>query len=386
MMWLTPKWQLSATSGFANAASTSPFGALAGTKPTEPTSGFANAASTSPFGALAGTKPTEPQATTSQSAFDASSFSKLSKFSDSPFGNLGATTSSPFGALSGTKPPLATTTTAAQPSPFGAASATSLKPAFGSAFGGFGATASPFGAALKPGTGTNAFGPGSTGTKLPPIGGLSGKAAKPFGAPPSDDEDEDGVTTDAESEAVGDEEAGAVHEAADKKDKRFVEQDIETGEEDETTVFSVRAKLYFFDREWKERGVGTIKLNVSRIDEDDEEGDKSADNSLVGSEDDEKAADATEEQKAPAAATKARFLMRAEGSHRVLLNTAFSKQTKLGDADGKKPKGTTLLFHGVLEGHDRPVMLQLKVRHFAHKTTTYVFNSTRTTTTTTQFG
>jgi len=38
-----------------------------------------------------------------------------------------------------------------------------------------------------------------------------------------------------------------------------------TGEEDEITQHSVRAKLYCLDNQaWKERGVGTLKLNYSR--------------------------------------------------------------------------------------------------------------------------
>lgn len=35
-----------------------------------------------------------------------------------------------------------------------------------------------------------------------------------------------------------------------------------TGEEDEETVFSVHAKLYVLEKEFKERGSGTVKINV----------------------------------------------------------------------------------------------------------------------------
>jgi hypothetical protein len=54
--------------------------------------------------------------------------------------------------------------------------------------------------------------------------------------------------------------------------------------------------------------------------------------------------------------------MRADGSHRVVLNTALVKQIPLGgDAQGSKPTGGSILFQGQLEGRDIPVSLQLKV-------------------------
>ncbi|RHZ87836.1 hypothetical protein Glove_29g167 [Diversispora epigaea] len=42
------------------------------------------------------------------------------------------------------------------------------------------------------------------------------------------------------------------------------EQEVLTGEEDEITQFFVRAKLYCLDGQWKERGVGTLRLNYPR--------------------------------------------------------------------------------------------------------------------------
>ena len=40
---------------------------------------------------------------------------------------------------------------------------------------------------------------------------------------------------------------------------------MHTGEEDEETVFTVRAKLYIVDTDtkaWKERGTGVVRVNV----------------------------------------------------------------------------------------------------------------------------
>lgn len=68
--------------------------------------------------------------------------------------------------------------------------------------------------------------------------------------------------------------------------------EIKTGEENEETKFSARAKLFEFDvsvKEWRERGVGTIKVNEDQV---------------TGA---------------------ARMLMRSEGVLRVLLNTPLSR-------------------------------------------------------------
>ncbi|RHZ73178.1 hypothetical protein Glove_232g93 [Diversispora epigaea] len=44
-------------------------------------------------------------------------------------------------------------------------------------------------------------------------------------------------------------------------------QEVLTGEEDEITRHIVRAKLYRMDGQWKERGVGTLRLNYSKNNE-----------------------------------------------------------------------------------------------------------------------
>jgi Ran-binding protein 1 len=38
------------------------------------------------------------------------------------------------------------------------------------------------------------------------------------------------------------------------------EQEVQTGEENEETLFKMRAKLFRYDKEWKERGTGDVKF------------------------------------------------------------------------------------------------------------------------------
>lgn len=48
----------------------------------------------------------------------------------------------------------------------------------------------------------------------------------------------------------------------------FISRAVHTGEEDEETVYQVRGKLYALSpqNQWKERGTGTLKLNLRRED------------------------------------------------------------------------------------------------------------------------
>jgi Ran-binding protein 3 len=135
-----------------------------------------------------------------------------------------------------------------------------------------------------------------------------------------------------------------------KKDKRFYEQAVETGEENETTVFLQRAKLYSFsavapstEKKWVERGVGNLKLNVKLPPEDESEDGK----------------DTNAENKSQK--KRARFVMRAEGSHRVVLNSPVQKGSKFGEETGERPKGQKFYFLGRPEGSDRLETMILKV-------------------------
>lgn len=88
----------------------------------------------------------------------------------------------------------------------------------------------------------------------------------------------------------------------------------ETGEEGEEVAWVGRAKLFTYsgdgkDKSWQERGVGPFKLNVSK-----------------------------EEPK------KARFILRADGTHRLILNAAVTKTLRFGDAQGNEPKDGQVVF------------------------------------------
>lgn len=135
---------------------------------------------------------------------------------------------------------------------------------------------------------------------------------------------------------------------------------VETGEEGETTLFSSRAKLYVLqDKQWKERGIGPFKLNVSYLDS----ADSSADTS-------------NGHKKGLPKAPRARFLMRAEGSHRVVLNTPIKKEITVEDPAGGRPKNRGVIFLGYVDdgtgkGGGKMTMMQLKLKNPAAATELY---------------
>ncbi|RIA96334.1 hypothetical protein C1645_815512 [Glomus cerebriforme] len=101
------------------------------------------------------------------------------------------------------------------------------------------------------------------------------------------------------------------------------EQEVITGEEDEETRFSTKAKLYWMDKsqQWKERGVGTLRLNYPR-----------------------------DVKKSP------RIVMRADGVLKVILNIALFRGMSVERAQEKFVR----LF--AFEGNDHiPVHLAIKV-------------------------
>jgi hypothetical protein len=109
---------------------------------------------------------------------------------------------------------------------------------------------------------------------------------------------------------------------------------VETGEEAEETIFSCRAKLYHFEgKEWKERGVGTFKINTAWAPQSEE-----------------------------SLGRKSRLIMRTDGVHRVVLNTPIFRGMKVGTPEGGEPTGKTLNVTGMEGG--KPTLFALKVSSF----------------------
>jgi hypothetical protein len=108
---------------------------------------------------------------------------------------------------------------------------------------------------------------------------------------------------------------------------------VETGEEEEKTYFSSKAKLFQFSgKEWKERGIGTFKVNV-------------------------KVTDGEEDKKAT------RLIMRADGVLRVMLNTPIFKGMTVGDASGNEPKSKQIHLASLEEGRSVPILLRVSCLH-----------------------
>ncbi|ODM16528.1 hypothetical protein SI65_08035 [Aspergillus cristatus] len=283
-------------------------------------SAFANTSSVSPFGSIGASKPAakeedaanKPQ-TTSKSAFASSSLAAFSGSEQSPFSSIGGSTASVFRKPATTEPekPKTGFVAAEGPSPFAAAAPSG----FGGMSSGFAGFSGGFGAAAKTGGGLTSFAaPG--GSSL-----LNSTSAKPFGAADEDEKEDDEEEDEAEK--------GPGEFEQDKTDERFFEREIETGEEEEKTYFSCKAKLFqFSDKEWRERGIGTFKVNV-------------------------KVTDGKEDKKA------VRLIMRADGVGRVMLNTPIFKGMNVGDATGKEPKATKQILLASLEsGRSAPILLR----------------------------
>ncbi|EXJ58123.1 hypothetical protein A1O7_05547 [Cladophialophora yegresii CBS 114405] len=329
------KTQIPASSGFANASSASPFASFKSPKSPENSTESSTQHSSS---------------TTSTSAFASSGLSAFASSEKSPFGTVGstaknsggfggATTSAGFGSSSGGF---------AAASPFGSkpASGFGAGGGFGSAGGfgggsGFGATSKPFAGGLS------SFGS--------PSGGVGTFAiAKPFGSKNDQDDDE------KRSDEGGDEEEGASQAEEDpSQDPRFHQQELNTGEEEEETIFTCTAKLYHFEKEWKESGVGDFKINIryevrsTPAAESSTEEDAAKDD-----ENNEQDLEAGRSESSSRLERKARLIMRARGTHRLVLNTPVFKEMIVGTADGKEPTGKTMHLTG-LEG-GKPTGYQMK--------------------------
>ncbi|OCK81899.1 hypothetical protein K432DRAFT_3988 [Lepidopterella palustris CBS 459.81] len=344
-------------SGFANNSTTSPFAALKRdtSKPPSAALTISNSPNTSAISEKISTSAQPPQ--TTSSAFKSSGLAGFSSAS-SPFASIAGSgsksvfgsatpgnisTSSGFGALP-KSPNEAESGFASLASPgtsvFGSSATTTLGSTTSSFGGGFGSsTSGGFGSGLRGGFGGLSQGgissfatSGGSG-----ITGLSDKPAKAFGAAEDDEEEEGSDDDDAEERNTKPQQNDET-----KKDRRFFEQEVETGEEDEETLFVGRAKLYTFvttgpEKQWKERGAGTLKLNVRREERDFQESEGRS-------------------------SKKARFVMRADGSHRLVLNTPIQKNLKFGTAKGEMPTNGQMLFLGSGDGTAKVESMLLKMR------------------------
>jgi len=81
---------------------------------------------------------------------------------------------------------------------------------------------------------------------------------------------------------------------------------------------------------WKERGVGTFKINTAWAPTSEESLER-----------------------------KSRLIMRTDGVHKVVLNTPIFKGMKVGTPEGDEPTGKTLNVTGVEGG--KPTLFALKV-------------------------
>ncbi|RYP54293.1 hypothetical protein DL768_000867 [Monosporascus sp. mg162] len=296
--------------------------------------------------------------TTSVSAFSSSGLAGFASQA-SPFLQAGGKPLSSFASASGSQSPFGTTTSLSTPSVFGGSALANGASPFGQIGGGstsFGGGS--FGGSAFGGGFASAFGGG----KLTTFGNAgkgftSGKPAKPFGAPESDEEDQD-----EDDEEVGSEDDGKASSeerdaeekstAADEKKKTKLQRvEVEDGEAGEASILQVRAKLYNLDKTsktWKERGAGNLKINVplACVDIDEENGQP-----IPGSFD----ASALED----AESKVVRLIMRQDATHRVILNTvvipAMLFQLK---ENGNIPY---VLFTAI-EGNGEAVPMQLKMK------------------------
>ena len=128
-------------------------------------------------------------------------------------------------------------------------------------------------------------------------------------------------------------------------------------------MYTCRAKLYNFvkasdseKKEWKERGLGALRLNVAMPDDQDDDDDQDEDQ-----DEEDEAGDRPTTTTSATTVPRARLVMRADGSHRVILNTPIKKEIKFGSVSGTAPQGGYVYFMGNIDGSGKLELLQLKV-------------------------
>ncbi|KAF5621257.1 DEAD DEAH box helicase [Fusarium sp. NRRL 52700] len=313
----------------------------------------------------AGKSPTKKsQEQTSASSFATSGFGKLSS-GTSPFASLGASQSgSAFGSLTAGKPSLSSF--ASPPSSTTAQPAAPPKLTFGSSGG-----ASPF-AGLSTGSNGSSFGGSTFGSALGGTKPLSSfaapgaeplkseKPAKPFGAPDSESEEgdeEDEEREESEQPYEAERAVSPEKESDEKKKLKLQKIEVNDGEAGEATVVSVRAKMFYHDKEagWKERGAGMLKINVPQACvEYDENG------AVVPGSFDASALEVDEEAAGESQGHKvARLIMRQDQTHRVILNTALVAAMKFQEKASLKSVG--ILFTAFEGEQSKPVSITMRM-------------------------
>ncbi|RUS16322.1 hypothetical protein BC937DRAFT_91351 [Endogone sp. FLAS-F59071] len=198
-----------------------------------------SSSTTSPFGTFGAANnvasTTSPSTTTMPST---SSFASLASSAASPFASVTASSPSPFASV-----------TVNSPSPFASTIAKSSTPQSTSNI------SSPFATAAQAGT-------------ISSFGSLLAKSRKE-----SKEEDDQEVEEDEDEPEEGWEESSGSTpamflEGSKVKVPGVHETEVKTGEEEESMIFQVKAKLYVMDgqKQWKERGIGNLRLNMRRSD------------------------------------------------------------------------------------------------------------------------
>lgn len=170
---------------------------------------------------------------------------------------------------------------------------------------------------------------------------LAESSNKTLGAEQDDEEDEDGPVGEPDDTFVAEKTDERFHTQTGMdpallhspwtpnmaRDSYRSENSVETGEENETTEFTAKGKLYGFDdKKWKERGAGTFKVNLKT----ESDGKKSG-----------------------------RIIMRADGALRVMLNSAIWQTMPFGDIKGSRP--TTRDIYLASKEDEKVVSLLLRV-------------------------
>ena len=130
------------------------------------------------------------------------------------------------------------------------------------------------------------------------------------------------------------------------------------GEAGEATVISVRAKMFYHDKEagWKERGAGMLKINVPQVCVDFDESGVVISGSFDAS---GLELDDAEGSGSSKGHNVARLIMRQDQTHRVILNTAILPAMKFQEKASLKSVG--ILFT-VFEGEPaKPVSITMRV-------------------------